>query len=88
MIDILNAEKHTLPGTAESDVIALFGKPDRHELRSRNQRFYEYCISPGPECGKAGNAGASSAYEPGMVLRVRFSATNHVTEVTIEKSDK
>ena len=69
-------QKHKLPGCSERDLVNLLGAPDAQELRSRNQKFYDYYIAGAPAC--KGAAGAI------RILRVRISATNHVTEVTVE----
>jgi hypothetical protein len=50
MIPTLSSQSDKLKGLSEMDVIELLGKPDENELYKRNQKFYNYYVSPGPDC--------------------------------------
>lgn len=39
-----------LKGLSEMEVIELLGRPDENELYKRNQKFYFYYVTPGPDC--------------------------------------
>ena len=50
------SRKAELVGLNENEIAGIFGKPDRHELYSRNKKAYVYFIDGGPECvGKKDN---------------------------------
>ncbi len=51
---------------SEEEIREVFGKPDRHQLYVRSQKFYTYYLEPGPEC-KGGS-------EHPQCLFVRFDA--------------
>ena len=72
----LRLEMNKLKGLSEMDVIHLMGKPDQNELYKRNQKFYSYFISPGPECKTMD----SLAHK--MILR--FNAMGYAQLVSIE----
>ncbi len=42
--------KNELAGSSQNDITALLGKPDRHELYSRNKKAFVYFINGGPGC--------------------------------------
>ena len=44
------SRKAELVGLNENEIAGIFGKPDRHELYSRNKKAYVYFIDGGPEC--------------------------------------
>jgi hypothetical protein len=58
-------------------IVRLLGKPDRNELFTRNQKFFEYYLQPSPECN-ADSAGTA------MKLVVRFNAMGLAKEVAVE----
>jgi len=47
--EIIN-RKSEIMGLNENEISAVFGKPNRHELYSRNKKAYVYFIDGGPEC--------------------------------------
>lgn len=75
---VFNNQKSEIIGLNEHEILALLGRPDRQDLRSRNQKFYLYFLAPGPSCGKRN--------EP-AILNIRFSALNQVTEVLVQKGN-
>lgn len=50
MGDALSSQSEKLKGLSEMDIVALLGKPDANELYKRNQKFYHYYVTPGPDC--------------------------------------
>jgi len=44
--------KAELSGHGQHDITALLGKPDRHELYSRNKKAFVYFIAGGPACNR------------------------------------
>jgi hypothetical protein len=46
----LMTEKDKLKGLSEMDIVELLGKPDENELYKRNQKFFSYYVTPGPDC--------------------------------------
>ena len=59
---------------SQKQVLATLGKPDRHELAPRSQKYFVYYIEPGPDCPEGGD-------EPFTML-IRFSALDRSTEVS------
>lgn len=74
----IRRQKDELLALDEMAINKLLGKPDRHELYTRSQKFYYYFLDPGPSCPAA----ADSARQ----LVLRFNATGLVKEVLIEKT--
>lgn len=71
----ITAEKEKLKGLSEMDVVELLGKPDEHELYKRNQKFFSYYVTPGPDCPEADE-------EP-LRLIVRFNAMGYAQLVSL-----
>lgn len=65
-----------LKGMSQKQIQATLGKPDRHELAPRSQKYFVYYIDPAPECGE-------STEEPFTML-IRFSAMDRSTEVSFQ----
>ncbi len=74
--DEIRRQKDELLALDELDVNQLLGKPDRHELYRRSQKFYYYFLDPGADCPTP----ADSARR----LVLRFNAMGLVKEVLIE----
>jgi len=72
----LKSELVKLKGLSEMDVIRLLGKPDENELYKRNQKFYSFFLSPGPNC-----QGADSTAQR---LVLRFNAMGYAQLVSVE----
>ncbi|MDX1628376.1 MAG: hypothetical protein R3345_06735 [Fulvivirga sp.] len=75
MLDQLIAAKDQLKGLNQNEIQALLGKPDRHELYKRNQKFFYYQISPGKDCPQP--------QEENIYLSIRFNATGLSKEVLV-----
>ncbi len=76
----LAREMDKLKGLSEMDVVELLGRPDENELYKRNQKFYFYYITPGPDCPEG---------EPmPRRLSVRFNAMGYAQLVSITTARK
>ncbi|MTI22725.1 hypothetical protein E1176_16960 [Fulvivirga sp. RKSG066] len=75
MVENLYDVKDELKGLNQNDITALIGKPDRHELYKRSQKFFYYQISPHSSC--------ESGDDENIYLSIRFNATGLAKEVQI-----
>jgi len=66
----LEQQEHKLLGKVQTDIEALLGVAPRHELSSRNEKFFYYPINK--NCDK-----------PAQSLLVRFDALGRVKEVLV-----
>lgn len=73
----LRRQADLLKSLNEAEVIRLLGRPDRNELYSRNQKFFQYHLLPAGSCSTG-----TSPDSLRMVLR--FNAVGLVREVTFE----
>jgi hypothetical protein len=69
-------QKEKLLGLNEKQLVKLLGRPDQNELYKRNQKFYTYYLTPGPECG--------TTITSSQILVVRFNAMGLANEVTLQ----
>lgn len=76
MREAIEREKEKLLGLDQIEVVKLLGKPDQHELSSRNEKFFYYFLDPAPTCEK-GNSSPKK-------LIVRFNAVGLAKEVLVE----
>lgn len=76
MIDAITAEKEKLKALDEMQVVSLLGRPDENELYTRNQKFYNYYLEPGPNC--------ENGVEQPKKLILRFNAMGLAKETLIE----
>ena len=53
LIDDLMSRKAEITGLGQEEVVELLGKPDMHELYSRNKKSFTYFIASGPSCANA-----------------------------------
>ena len=76
-LDSLTLQKNKLKSRSEMEIVDLMGRPDETELYKRNQKFYTYYISSGPDCqGEALNS---------RKLVIRFNAMGLAKEVSVEQ---
>jgi len=68
-------EMDKLKGLSEMQVVDLLGRPDENELYKRNQKFYFYYVTPGPDC--------PTAEELPRRLSVRFNAMGYAQLVSV-----
>lgn len=78
MESAVNTEMEKLKGLSELDVVELLGKPDEHELYKRNQKFYSYFVTAGPDCDGHG--------EESRRLVIRFNAMGYAQLVSISSA--
>jgi hypothetical protein len=74
--EAVEASKLELLGWTEAELISVLGRPERTDLKGRNQKSYLYCLSPGPKC-------KDGAAVPAVVFDVRFNAINQVCEAAV-----
>lgn len=67
--------KNQLKGHSSTEIIEYLGRPDKEDLRSRNQKFFYYYLEPGKHCDEP--RGVSKAEK----ITIRFSAMNLATEI-------
>jgi hypothetical protein len=77
MITAIKSEKGKLLSLNEGQVIRILGRPDRNELFTRNQKFFEYFLEPSPEC-------SADSTQSALKLVVRFNAMGLAKEVAVE----
>jgi hypothetical protein len=71
----LTRDKEKLKGLSEMDIVNLLGRPDKNELYKRNQKFFCYYVSPGPDC--------DSPDERPVQLIIRFNAMGYAQLVSV-----
>ena len=49
---IINLMDHKaeITGLGQEEIVAVLGKPDKHELHARNKKAFTYYLSNGPDC--------------------------------------
>lgn len=75
MLKALQEVKDNLKGLNQNELTELLGKPERHELYKRSQKFFYYQISPGESCNEPA--------PQDIYLSIRFNATGLAKEVII-----
>ncbi len=73
-------EQVNLMGKFADDVGLILGRPDIHQLGSRNQKFYVYFLEKGTQCNDI--AKPSSAQK----VILRFNAVGLLSEITYQNS--
>jgi hypothetical protein len=77
MIAAMKTEKEKLLALDEMQIVSLLGKPDRNELFTRNQKFYEYFLEPSRTC-------TTDSAQEALKLVIRFNAMGLAKEVAVE----
>lgn len=75
LAEVLDKHKDQLLGKDQSQIKALLGKPDMHEIYKRSQRFYIYSIDAGVSCHNY------IADKTAANFTLRFNALGRVHEV-------
>lgn len=75
--EVIN-RKDELMGLNQNEITAVFGKPDRHELYSRNKKAFVYYVDGGPECQE------QKAIPDKLVIR--FNGIGRVNEIIVYKN--
>lgn len=77
LADQLISQKDKLLSLDEMEMVTAIGKPDRHEIYKRSEKFYYYSIDPDSAC--------SSQMQQARMLVVRFNAVGLAKEISIEE---
>ncbi|MEP2772202.1 MAG: hypothetical protein ABJH05_08635 [Fulvivirga sp.] len=75
MIQNLQNSKDELKGLNQNEIVAILGKPERHELYKRSQKFFYYQITADDTCDEPA--------DNNIYLSIRFNATGLAKEVII-----
>ena len=78
LTDEIISRKAELFGLSENEISSIFGKPNRHELYSRNKKAYVYFIEGGPDC--------KEPLENPNKLVIRFNGVGLSKEVVLYKN--
>ena len=70
--------KDSFIGWPERQVNSFLGRPDRHRLSKRHQKFYVYFLENGKQCN-------DSFEEYGRFLQLRIDATGYVNEIELRR---
>ena len=78
LVDDFKVEQANLMGKFADDVGFILGRPDIHQLGSRNQKFYVYFLEKGTQC--------DDIAKPSSALKVilRFNAVGLLSEITYQ----
>jgi hypothetical protein len=81
-LPIIKANEDKLKGLDEMEIVSLFGKPDRADLRARSQNFYWYYLEGGIHCkNNVVGTDTSLVKQKPLIMKLRFNAVDLVTEV-------
>ncbi len=72
------AEVQHLKGKTSNTLGEWLGRPDANILADRNQKFYVYFLTKGPQCDKPGAKSSSPS------VAIRMSAIGLATEITFQ----
>ena len=75
--EIIN-RKAELEGLNQNEITAIFGKPNRHELYSRNKKAFVYFVDGGPDC-------LQQKENPGKLV-IRFDGIGRAKEILLYKN--
>ncbi|WP_373514071.1 hypothetical protein [Persicitalea sp.] len=78
LVQDFKVEQANLMGKFADEVGQMLGKPDIHQLGSRNQKFYVYFLEKGPQCEDITQK--SSAQK----VILRFNAIGLLSEITYQ----
>ncbi len=73
--DDFKAEQEQLMGKFADEVGRILGRPDIHQLGSRNQKFYVYFLEKGPQCDDI------TQKSPAEKVILRFNAVGLLSEI-------
>lgn len=77
--DIIN-RKSELTSLGQEDIVSVLGKPDRHELYSRNKKAFVYFVLAGPGCQ---DTAQESAY-----LTIRFDGLGRAKTIIYHQTNQ
>jgi len=78
LAEIIIDKKADLIGHGQNDIVAVLGKPNRHELYARNKKAFVYFVAGGPLCSQADSTQSK--------LIIRFDGVNRAKEVIYYKN--
>lgn len=80
LVQDFKIEQANLMGKFADDVGVILGRPDIHQLGSRNQKFYVYFLEKGTQC--------DDIEQPSPALKVilRFNAVGLLSEITYQNT--
>jgi hypothetical protein len=70
--------KAELVGLGQNEIVEIFGKPNRHELYSRNKKAFVYFVDGGPDCPEQ--------KEIADKLVIRFNGVGRLKEIILYKN--
>lgn len=74
----LTGEMEKLKGLREMEIVELLGRPDENELYKRNQKFFSYYVTAGPDC--------NPHEELPRKLVIRFNAMGYAQLVSLTQA--
>jgi hypothetical protein len=77
LADQLISQKNKLLSLDEMEMVSAIGKPDRHEIYKRSEKFFYYSIDPDSSC--------TPQIQQARTLVVRFNAVGLAKEISIEE---
>lgn len=78
LVDDFKIEQANLMGKFADDVGVILGRPDIHQLGSRNQKFYVYFLEKGTQCDDIAKP------SPALKVILRFNAVGLLSEITYQ----
>lgn len=78
LTDEVVSRKDELLGLNQNEIAAVFGKPNRHELYSRNKKAFVYFVGGGPTCKE------QKAIPDKLVIR--FNGIGRVNDIILYKN--
>jgi hypothetical protein len=78
LADDIITRKAEIEGLGQNEITAIFGKPNRHELYSRNKKAFVYYIDGGPDC-------EIQKENPGKLV-IRFDGIGRAKEIILYKN--
>jgi len=79
LVEDFKVEQASLMGKFADDVGRILGRPDIHQLGSRNQKFYVYFLEKGTQCEDITKASKA------LKVILRFNAVGLLSEITYQK---
>jgi hypothetical protein len=81
-LPVLKANESKIKGLDEMEIVGIFGKPDRADLRARGQNYYWYYLEGGVHCNSnIHKTDSMTRNNKPLILKLRFNAVDLVTEV-------
>jgi hypothetical protein len=77
LVDQLIGQRTKLLSLDEMEMVTAIGKPDRHEIYKRSEKFFYYSIDPDSSC--------ATQTDQARTLVVRFNAVGLAKEINVEE---